>query len=656
MKLKNWLLMVAGVGLLAVGFMGGRGCAPEEAEPEAPAPAVDEIAEEAEPDVWTCSMDPQVRQLEPGQCPICFMDLIVAPSGVDLGPRTLQLTESAVALAEIQTAKVERREVSHSIHMVGRVAVDETRISYITSWVEARLDKIFVDSTGVYVRKGDHLVELYSSTLLSAQQILLHAIDNAKQIESSSIESIKSSSRANVESARAKLRLLGMVDSQIDELIDRGEARERMILYAPSDGVVVTKSALQGQYVKEGDPMYTIADLSRVWVLFDAYESDLDWLRFGQEVHFTVLAYPDDSFTGRIAYIDRVLDPKTHTVKVRLNVENGDQRLKPGMFVTGTGMGQLGAGGQLLDPDLADKWSCPMHPEVIADHEGDCPMCGMPLEALDTLGFVSQGEATVPLVIPATAPLITGRRALVYVKLPKTKKRPEPTFEGREIILGPRAGDWYVVGAGLKEGEEVVTNGNFKIDSELQLRAKVSMMNPEEPDSDGADESETEGPVQPAPRHVETTHASFQVQLGRVLERYMEATRELSLDRDAAAQSNAMWQAAQALDRTLLVGDTHMAWMKVQVGLLDAIQGFRDAPDLEARRTALKPVTDTLIPVLEQFGYRRKGGPVGIFHCPMAFNDTGADWIQAEEKTANPYFGSGMYRCGSRTGSLNGEQ
>ncbi|MFT4646986.1 MAG: Cu(I)/Ag(I) efflux system membrane fusion protein [Glaciecola sp.] len=652
MKSSNKNIAILSGTLLVLGYFGGRGCAPETAQESST--SADQVEVAKEPVVWTCSMHPQVRFPDPVPCPICFMELIEAPSGggVDLGPTTLQMTESAAALAEIETAPVERRSVSHPIHMVGRIAVDETRISYITAWVEARLEKVFVDSTGVQVRKGDHLVELYSSTLLSAQQILLHAIDNARQIESSSIDVLKASTKANVDSARAKLRLLGMVDSQIEELIERDEAIERLVLHAPADGVVLTKAALQGQYVDEGDPMYTIADLSRVWVLLDAYESDLAWLRFGQEATFTVLAYPGESFSGRVAYIDRILDAETHTVKVRLNVANPDLRLKPGMFVSGTAYGKLASGGQVVDRDLADKWSCPMHPEVIADGAGACPECGMDLENLEALGFVSNDDQSLPLVIPATAPLFTGRRSVVYVKVPN---QDAPTYEGRVIVLGPRAGDLYVVSAGLIEGEEVVVSGNFKIDSELQIRAKNSMMNPAGAgpapglDSEGLPMA-GKGAGKPL---VLKPPVVFQEQLGLVLDRYLELPLELSLDRDGKEAAEQLLQALKVVDMRILEGDEHMAWMAVQQGLLEKAEALVGAADMNARRVALSPFTEAFIPVLENFGYQRKGGPVGLFHCPMAFEDTGANWIQAEERTANPYFGSGMYRCGSRTRFLS---
>jgi len=177
MKLRRPLFALLAAALLALAFVAGRSCGPtppeqtgHEEHPAADAPA-------AAPEVWTCAMHPSVRLPEPGQCPICFMDLIPANAdggGDDLGPRTLRLTESARKLAEIETAPVKRMSVAHEVSMVGKVAFDETRLAYLTAWVGGRLDRLFVDYTGVNVRRGDHMVEIYSPTLYTAQQELLH--------------------------------------------------------------------------------------------------------------------------------------------------------------------------------------------------------------------------------------------------------------------------------------------------------------------------------------------------------------------------------------------------------------------------------------------------------------------------------------------------
>ena len=230
-------------------------------------------------------------------------------------------------------------------------------------------------------------------------------------------------------------------------------------------------------YVDVGTRIYTVADLSNLWVKLDAYESDLVWIRYGQQVKFTTRSYPGEIFSGRVTFIDPVFNRKTRTVKLRVNVPNPDGKLKPGMFVSARVFSKAEAEGRVVDSSMSGKWVCPMHPAVIEDKEGTCYICGMKLVPFKSPGHknISSAGRQLPLVIPATAPLITGKRAVVYVAVAGEKG----VFEGREITLGSRAGDYYIVKAGLKEGERVVVNGNFKIDSAVQILAKPSMMSPE---------------------------------------------------------------------------------------------------------------------------------------------------------------------------------
>ena len=657
MRLPRKSTVVLALVLLVGGFLIGRYLGPEAEVGEGEATGVPAEPEAEKPTVWTCAMHPQIRLPEAGQCPICFMELLPLENSADeedLGPRSLQMTEAAMSLAEIQTAPVERRSVAHEISMVGKVAYDETRLSYITSWVPGRLDRLFVDYTGVTVRPGDHLVEIYSPRLYSAQQELLQAIQTAARLEESSLEVLRKSGDRTVLSAMEKLRLFGLSEEQVQEVIDRGTPDEHMTIFAPVGGIVVHKNALEQMYVDEGTRIYTIADLSKVWVLLEAYESDLAWLRYGQDVDFEVQAYPGETLRGRIAFIDPVLDDRTRTVKVRLNVDNADLRLKPDMFVSATARAVLTPHGRVVDPALAGQWMCPMHPEVLSPGPDACSECGMDLVPVTELGFVAEiEEQEAPLVIPATAPLVTGKRAVVYVRLPEREK---PTFEGREVVLGPRAGDWYVVREGLREGERVVVKGNFKIDSELQIHAKPSMMSPEggapPPGHDhgapptGAGDGEPEITPAEAPE-------DFRRQLGALLEAYLDLQEILARDGDEmAVTAQAILDSLGAIDMGLLEGPAHMAWMKVLPELQKAADGIARAGDLETRRPAFEPFTRALLRAVETFGYQSERDSLGVFHCPMALDGVGADWIQAGPETRNPYFGSAMLRCGSLTRAL----
>lgn len=512
--------------------------------------------------IWTCSMHPQIRNHGPGKCPLCGMPLVPVSSASG-GLRTLTVSPEARALMSIETVPVERRFVPHEIEMVGKVAFDETRLGYITAWVNGRLDRLFVNFTGVEIKKGDHTALIYSEELYAAQEELLQALHYA---QSSAVQQAPGRASIDlVQSAREKLRNWGLTEAQISAIEQRGTPSYHMTLYAPLGGIVIEKLRQEGDRVRTGDRIYTIADLTEVWVHLDAYESDLTWLRYGQEVAFTTEAYPGAHFVGRIAFIQPVLDDKTRTVKLRVNVPNAEGKLKPGMFVRGTVHAQIASGGRVMDPTLAGKWICPMHPAVVKDQPGPCDICDMPLVRAETLGFVTADadQKSKPLVIPASAPLITGRRAVVYVEVPKTKT---PTFEGREIVLGPRAGDDYIVLSGLAEGELVVAQGNFKIDSELQIQAKPSMMTP-------------------AGGGAEATHAAslppkFARQV-RLLEAAYEATHKAIAGGDLAAIHAAFDQLGEALnavDASTLTGQPLIVWNDLAMLLNNDVVEGRTVP------------------------------------------------------------------------------
>jgi Cu(I)/Ag(I) efflux system membrane fusion protein len=387
--------------------------------------------------------------------------------------RSLTLSETAKKLAEIAVEPVERKFVTKEIGITGKIDYDETMLKYIAARFAGRLERLYVDYTGITVKKGEHLVDIYSPDLITAQEELLQSL----RLMKGTTGTLQKTAKETIESAKEKLELWGLSLEQIKDIERRGKTLNRLTIYSPISGVVVEKNAIEGMYVKTGTNIYTIAGLSRLWLKLDAYESDLIWLHYGQKVEFEVEAYPGELFYGRISFIDPVLNEKTRTVKLRVNVDNSDGRLKPGMFTRAIIRSKLDSRGKILDTELSGKWISPMHPEIIKEMPGKCDICGMPLVRAEDLGFVkSDIDAEPPLVIKVSAPLITGKRAVVYIQDPYKE---QPTYNGREIMLGPRAGDYYIVRSGLEEGELVVVNGNFKIDSALQIMAKPSMMNPE---------------------------------------------------------------------------------------------------------------------------------------------------------------------------------
>ncbi|MBI4559624.1 MAG: efflux RND transporter periplasmic adaptor subunit [Candidatus Hydrogenedentes bacterium] len=666
---RSWRVVLAAVLILAGFYLGTRwrpthvetGVTPSN-QAEGSTPATTEAAT-----IWTCSMHPNIRQPRPGKCPICGMDLIPVTSGdsgADAGPRSFSTTEAARQLMNIQTARVERRFVTTEIRMVGKIEYDETKLAYITSRVPGRLDRLYVDYTGVPVKKGDHLVYLYSPELLVAQEELQRAARAIRNLSPGAPDSLRKAAQATLEASRRKLSLWGVTDQQIADAEKGGASTDHITIFAPVGGTVVQKNALEGMYVETGTQIYVIADLGEVWVKMDAYESDLPWLHYGQKVTFATEAYPGETFSGRIAFIDPILNPMTRTAKVRVNVPNPDGRLKPEMFVRSVVQAQVAPDGRVMDPDLAGKWISPMHPQIIKDGPGTCDICGMPLVRAEDLGYVpaTADESSKPLVIPAAAPLITGKRAIVYVE---TTGADRPTFEGREVKLGPRAGDDYIVESGLAEGEMVVTNGNFKIDSALQILAKPSMMNPEggvaapvhDHGTTGTPPSATAAAPETSESKLELAPEAFRLQLGKVLEAYYGLQAALASDnlQQAVGGVKGVQEALAAVDMKLLTGDAHTRWMKRLAELQSPLEASAKAPELDALRTHFAVFSERFVEVLKTYG-RAGDRPAYALKCPMALNNQGAVWLQPDKEVRNPYFGASMLNCGQVIGTLGPTQ
>jgi Cu(I)/Ag(I) efflux system membrane fusion protein len=522
-------------------------------------------------------MHPQIQLPAPGKCPICFMDLIPVKrdSASDemeaVSLRTITITPQARKLAEVMVHPVERRAVDVETRMVGKVDYDERRLGYITAWMGGRIDKLYVDYTGSRVKRGQRMASIYSPELLTAQAELIQSVKAIQKLEKSKLRLVKETAEQTEAAAREKLRLLGLSNKQIDAVIERGTPSDHITLYAPMSGVVIQKDVVEGMYVKTGTRIYAIADLSVVWVVLEAYESDLPWIKLGQQADFQTEAYSGEVFKGKVVYIDPVVNEKTRTVRVRVNVPNRGGKLKPGMFVS------------------AINW---------AEAKG--------------------GEES--LVIPASAPLITGKRAVVYVEVPGK----EGTYEGREIVLGPRAGVYYVVKNGLSEGDLVVTKGNFKIDSAIQIMAKPSMMNPQGGSAGGGHEHEgshqKEGGSKraspsfrvPAPLATELHHLAVTLnELEGIL-----GGRDLEKSRSAY---QGFYEQLSAIDPRSLTGRPALVWKELTMLLgNDAILGS-EADTLEEAERLYQVLHDHFERLKDNFHQPARDG---VGQCPCEVQAT----------------------------------
>ncbi len=633
---KYWIIPLLIVAAFFIGRQGGNDTKPDTAKDELHNQAKDAAG------LWTCSMHPQIKLPKPGKCPICFMDLIPLERDSDNeSPGQLTLSEESKQLAEIRTTPVVRKNAYTDIRMVGKIDYDETKVKRITTLVSGRIERMYVDYTGISVKKGDHLFDIYSPELYTTQAEYLQAF--------------KSGNQEYLSAAKKKLLLYGILESQIIKLEEKGVAEPVITIYSPMSGTVIMKEAILGTYVMMGMPIYTIADLSKVWAKLDAYESDIAWLRYGQKSEFTVQAFPGETFSGRIAFIDPVLNPETRTVKVRVNVENPSSKLKPDMLVTAVVKPKFTAEGAIVDESLAEKWICPMHPEVVKNGPGNCGICDMPLVKSESLGFGKISAARkMPLVIPASAPLVTGKRAVVYVEVKDTKK---PTYEGREVVLGPKAGDFYIVKSGLVEGEMVVSNGAFRIDSELQIQAKPSLMNPEGGVSAPGHQHGAMAGNQ-AGNANESGHGEADAKLGKVNAKfvqslepaysaYFKAQNALAIDNFAVAKES-LADLLKKLDQVAmnsLAGNAHESWMLLSGKVRHSLEHLEHFSDIAQVREAFRSVSSAIIEIQKNFGHPGNRQHIAAF-CPMAFGNKGGSWLQMDRNIMNPFFGKAMQKCG----------
>jgi Cu(I)/Ag(I) efflux system membrane fusion protein len=433
---------------------------------------------------YTCGMHPSVRvsleDYEKGNknCPICNMGLVpVYKEGTEMAEMEagehkehaeveIKLTPRAQALASVKTEEIQFHHLFREINTVGEIDFDERRVAYVAAWIPGRIDKLFVNFTGVNVKKGAPLVWIYSPDLLTTQEEYLLALETFEKVKGSGNHETIRAAESLVEASKRRLLLWGISQKQVEELEQKRKSNTHMTIYAPIGGTVIHKNALEGKYVKEGENLYQIADLSNLWVMADIYEYEMAWIKKGQTVEITSTAYPGERFEGKISFIDPYLNTKTRSVKVRVDVPNPRLKLKPGMYVNVLLKSHVHEGirgtGKMV-------YTCSMHPEVESSEPGDCPICGMFLVKKE----IASSDSI--LAVPKSAVLDTGIRKLVYVEKEKG------TYVAKEVDFGTEAvaeingqkKKYYAVKAGLLEGMKVVSQANFLIDSQSQITGQA---------------------------------------------------------------------------------------------------------------------------------------------------------------------------------------
>ncbi len=526
--------------------------------------------------VYTCSMHPQVRQNEPGNCPICGMELIPvdeADAEEDQHPQALRMTQAAMTLADVQTTTVTAKPATKKVHMPGKVTVDERAISIIPAHFPGRVEELFVNFTGAYIEKGDKLASVYSPDLITAQRELLEAYKK------------RESNPRLYKSARQKFINWKIAPEVIDNIIEKGEPQYNFDIHSHKSGYVTKRHVAVGDHIHFGKPIFELTDLSSVWVQFNAYESDLQGLSEGDNIQFSVASYPGQTFESEISYIDPLIDEDERTVTVRTELANNNGQLKPNMLAEGTVSASLNNGQSVLQ-------------------------------------------------VPKQAVLWTGKRSIVYVKLADTS---QTRFEAREIELGARAGDSYIVEDGLQQGEKVVVKGNFMIDSAAQLADKTSMMNKPEKEERNSSQSHshTAVDIEDNISEPDTTDHQHKEYLATLLDHYLDLKNALTNDEFETAKTHLRSLHTEVMQNSEM-NQHHRS-------MAEAISSAGEAENLTQLRQSFIDISDHLIRVIPNQGYAEE---LFIQYCPMADNGNGAKWLSDNKKIENPYFGQQMPGCG----------
>lgn len=582
--------------------------------------------------VYTCPMHPQIRQPNAGRCPICGMELVPAASAVaDLDALAVKIEPAQRRLANIQTAKVEVAPLEATFQTVGAIAIDESRQATIAAYIDGRLERLFADYTGVDIKKGDHLAIIYSPQLFAAQVEYTEA--RRALNDSSGLAAVRQSQQALVANTRKRLREFGMTDDQLTELEKSADPQSRLTIYAPQGGTVVEKLAIEGNYVKAGDAIYRIADLSTVWLLLKLFPEDASRIRFGQQVDATVQSLPGEKLVGRVAFIDPTVNTETRTVAVRVELIN-DGRLRPGDYATASVTLPIGPRGEVFDAALAGKWISPMHPQIVRDEPGQCPICGMDLVSTAKYGFADRPlPHPTSIYVPRSAVLLAGGNSIVYVE---TKPG---LFEIRPLTIGPILRDKIVVLDGLKAGEVVATAGNFLIDSQMQLAGKPSLI---DPGRAIAKSKERKGPLVFEQIAVARIGGDTGKKLENLYAAYFQVQSALAADKKppAAAAQTLHTMASQLASDSKLPAPSIPLVQKVA-----AKSEHLHHMELDAARKEFKPISHAVVTMATQARGDNAEQPFTHYFCPMVPGG-GGDWLQANGELLNPYFGSQMLHCG----------
>ncbi len=393
--------LVAGLvlgGVLAAGVYGGARWL-RTSQPQPPAATVDH-AQARGTSAAPALAEPKAEKILPG------------PVGA------VELTPEEQRAIRVETVEVKRRRLEQTVTAVGRIEQAETRLATISARVGGRIDKLHVDFTGQSVSRGQPIAEIYSPEVVSSAEEYKLAIENLERLGTATPQAVEQA-RELVAASRRRLELWALTAEQIQSIEKSEQPSVHITLHAPVSGIVTERKVTEGQYVREGDVLYTLSDLSTVWVKADVYEADMPRVRIGQAAEITSDALPGEKLGGRVSFVEPMVNQQTRTVAVRIEVRNPALRLRPGMYA---------------------------------------------------MAMLRGAPARSVLAVPRSAVLDTGMRKIAYVA------KGDGVYEGRQLELGPAAGDYFPVLAGLNEGERVVTRGGFLMDSQTRISGGMAGM------------------------------------------------------------------------------------------------------------------------------------------------------------------------------------
>lgn len=578
---KTPLLIIV---ILVIGIFIGRSFSGNETSPQG-----DETLSSSEQTIWTCSMHPQIRKTEPGDCPICGMDLIPLESSEnEVDPMAVSMSPTAMQLANIQTTLISGRNAQKILQLTGKVQEDERLIFTQSSHISGRVEKLNVAFTGDYIKQGDVLATVYSPELVTAQK----EVHEARKMKETQPELYQA--------ALNRLKNWKLTSSQIQQISEANGPIEQFPILANVAGYVTQKMVNLGDYIKAGQPIYEIADLSKMWVLFDVYEQDLEFVKKGSSVSFTVASLPGKTFSARISYMDPSIGPKTRVAHARAEISNKNLVLKPEMFVSGTLESTLQTDSELLS-------------------------------------------------VPKSSVLWTGKRSVIYVK---STSSTGVNFKMREVTIAQDLGDFYAIEGGLQMGEEIAVNGTFSIDAAAQLAGKPSMMSPE----GGAVMTEHNHGNTPSSKTTAKPHTTAEdiVQsqkakdaLKPLLTTYLTLKEALAADRLKEAQQAGieLKELTSNMTKDQFDPNSKETWVKLKSSINSHLQHIHHFKTLADIRKAFIHISQDMIAIVDVFSPVSED--IYVMHCPMADNDKGADWLSNSDTVKNPYFGQSMLKCGA---------